>query len=261
MPAKIVEHFIVILLHLSAAAFYAAAMLRGQTAAQNTKPAATKPSADIIFLAAAMLLHALGLAINYQSYPRWDIGVGASLFALFAAAPCRALTRPGIIRISLLLFVALASLAPLAAQTNNPPPGGLSLAHALLAMASYALALATMLLWLELHLSEKIQRITGQAAPPLLQQEAACFRWLAVSFALLTLTLLSGLIASDGYALTHKNLFAALTWLVFAVLLLGRYLRGWRGRRAKAGFAAGFVFLLLSYFGSAFVLQIILQRS
>lgn len=250
-----------ILLHLSAAACYAAAMLRAQTHAPNTTPKPhQQPSADIIFLAAGMLLHTAALAVGYQSYPRWDIGVGASVFALFAAAPCRALTRPGIARIILMLFVALASIAPLAAQADNPAPGGLSLAHALLAMMAYALALATMLLWLELHISEKIQRKSGQAAPPLLQQEATCFRWLFVSFVLLTLTLLSGLLASGAFALTHKNLFAALTWIVFAVLLIGRHLRGWRGKSAKAGFAAGFIFLLLSYFGSAFVLQIILQR-
>ena len=242
-----------ILLHLSAAACYIAALLRA--------PAAKKTAADILFLAAGILLHSAALAINYLAHPRWDIGIGLSLVALFAAAPCCYLTRPGMTRRLLLFFILLAMFAPLAAQADNPAPGGLSLAHALLAIAAYALSLATMLLWLELHLSEKLQRTAANASPPLLSQEAECFRWLAWSFALLTLTLLSGLIASGAFALTHKNLFAALTWLVFAVLLMGRHLRGWRGRRAKAGFAAGFVFLVLSYFGSGFVLQIILQRS
>ena len=256
-----------ILLHLSAAACYAVAAWRATARAG----VGAYRGADAVFLAAGMLLHAFALAADYREHPRWDIGVGLSLLALFAAVPGRAITRAGVARVVLMLFVLFASLAPLISQSDRPAPDGLSLAHALLAMTAYAFSLATMLLWLELHLSEKMQRMFGggdvaDAAPPILSQEAACFRWLAVSFVLVTLTLLSGAIAAsadggDIFALTHKNIFAALTWLVFGVLLLGRKFFGWRGGRAKAGFAAGFVFLLLSYFGSRFVLQVILERS
>ena len=256
-----------ILLHLSAAACYAVAAWRATARAG----VGAYRGADIVFLAAGMLLHAFALAANYREHPRWDIGVGLSLLALFAAVPGRAITRAGVARVVLMLFVLFASLAPLISQSDRPAPDGLSLAHALLAMTAYAFSLATMLLWLELHLSEKMQRMFGggdpaTAAPPILSQEASCFRWLMVSFVLVTLTLVSGAIAAranngDIFALTHKNIFAALTWLVFGALLLGRRFLGWRGARAKAGFAAGFVFLLLSYFGSRFVLQVILERS
>lgn len=218
-----------------------------------------------------MLLHAAALFANYQARPRWDVGIGLALLALFAALPGRMLTRPGAARLLLFVLVLLGSFAPAAVQTDWPAPGGFSLAHALLAMMAYAFSLATMLLWLELHLSEKMQRMFGggkesETAPPLLSQESACFRWLAVSFVFVTLALISGAVAAhiaggDILALTHKNLFAALTWIVFFTLLAGRRFYGWRGRRAKAGFAAGFVFLLLSYFGSRFVMQIILERA
>jgi ABC-type uncharacterized transport system permease subunit len=48
---------------------------------------------------------------------------------------------------------------------------------------------------------------------------------------------------------------------VFAALLVGRHLRGWRGRRATRWLYAGAVLLLLGYAGSRFVLEVLLQRA
>jgi ABC-type uncharacterized transport system permease subunit len=44
------------------------------------------------------------------------------------------------------------------------------------------------------------------------------------------------------------------------VLLWGRHQLGWRGKTANRWILTGFAFLLLSYFGSKFVLEIILDR-
>jgi ABC-type uncharacterized transport system permease subunit len=65
-----------------------------------------------------------------------------------------------------------------------------------------------------------------------------------------------------GKALTfnHKTLFAFLSWVIFAALLTGRHLRGWRGRLALRWTLAGFATLLLAYVGSRFVLEVILGR-
>jgi ABC-type uncharacterized transport system permease subunit len=95
--------------------------------------------------------------------------------------------------------------------------------------------------------------------------ESLLFRVIHVAFVLLTLTLISGIAFSEalfGKALTfnHKTVFAILSWLIFAVLLLGRHLRGWRGRTALLWTQAGFVALLLAYVGSRFVLEVILGR-
>src|SRR4030095_15289323 len=84
-------------------------------------------------------------------------------------------------------------------------------------------------------------------------------RFLAHLPPLLTLTLLSGIFFSEtlfGKALTfnHKTVFAILSWLIFAALLIGRHLRGWRGQLALRWTLAGFVALLLAYVGSRFVL-------
>ncbi|MEO8718960.1 MAG: cytochrome c biogenesis protein CcsA, partial [Burkholderiales bacterium] len=104
------------------------------------------------------------------------------------------------------------------------------------------------------------------ALPPLLTLERLLFRMIAAAFALLTLTLASGIVFSEslfGRALRfdHKTLFAVLSWATFAVLLAGRYLYGWRGRVALRWTLSGFVMLLLAYVGSRFVLEVILGRS
>lgn len=101
--------------------------------------------------------------------------------------------------------------------------------------------------------------------PPILTMEALLFRMLQLAFALLTLTLGSGLLFSEtlfGKALTfdHKTLFAFVAWGVFAILLLGRHFYGWRGRKAQKWLFTGFVILLLAYVGSRFVAEVVLGR-
>jgi ABC-type uncharacterized transport system permease subunit len=59
----------------------------------------------------------------------------------------------------------------------------------------------------------------------------------------------------------HKTLFSVLAWLTLAVLLVGRYVYGWRGRTALRWTIAGFILLLLAYVGRSFVLEVLLGRS
>ena len=60
--------------------------------------------------------------------------------------------------------------------------------------------------------------------------------------------------------LAHKTVLSIIAWAVFAILLWGRHRLGWRGRTAIGWTVAGFVLLILGYFGSKFVLQIVLHR-
>jgi ABC-type uncharacterized transport system permease subunit len=59
---------------------------------------------------------------------------------------------------------------------------------------------------------------------------------------------------------THKTVFGILSWIIFAALLAGRALYGWRGRVAMRWTLAGFLALVLAYIGSRIVLEFILQR-
>ena len=53
---------------------------------------------------------------------------------------------------------------------------------------------------------------------------------------------------------------AIIAWAIFACLLFGRWRFGWRGRLAARYTIAGFVVLACAYFGSKFVLEILLGR-
>ena len=101
--------------------------------------------------------------------------------------------------------------------------------------------------------------------PPLLAMEALLFRMIGAGFALLTLALGSGIAFSEDIfghpaPLTHKTIFALLSWCIFAALLVGRHLRGWRGRIALRWTLAGFLTLFLAYIGSRFISEVILGR-
>jgi ABC-type uncharacterized transport system permease subunit len=59
----------------------------------------------------------------------------------------------------------------------------------------------------------------------------------------------------------HKTIFSLLSWALFAVLLMGRYWRGWRGKSVLRVTLFGFLCLLMAYVGSRFVLEVLLHRS
>ncbi len=102
-----------------------------------------------------------------------------------------------------------------------------------------------------------------RALPPLQTMEALLFQMIGIGFFLLTLALVTGAIfLEDIFAqhLVHKTVLSVLAWGVFAILLWGRWQFGWRSRVAIRWTVSGFLFLLLAYFGSKLVLELILNR-
>jgi ABC-type uncharacterized transport system permease subunit len=153
--------------------------------------------------------------------------------------------------------------------------------HLVLAMIAYSLFViavlhATLMALAERRLHHVPHGAAGQEGvgplegplsrlPPLLTLERLLFRVIALAFAFLTLTLITGVLFSEtvfGRALRfdHKTVFAILSWLTFGALLVGRHFYGWRGRTALRWTLGGFVLLLLAYVGSRFVLEVVLGR-
>lgn len=143
-------------------------------------------------------------------------------------------------------------------------------AHLTISLAAFSLFTiaslqALMLSVLERRLRQGPLPVFLQSLPPLLTLERLLFRIIAVGFVLLTLTLASGMLFSEelfGQPLrfTHKVVFAMAAWLIFAALLAGRSIYGWRGRVALRWTLAGFMALVLAYIGTKFVLEILLHR-
>lgn len=107
--------------------------------------------------------------------------------------------------------------------------------------------------------------VSASWQPPLLTMEKLLFQIILIAFVLLTLTLLTGVIFSETLfnrplLLTHKIIFAFLSWGIFLILLIGRKIYGWRGRIAIRCTLIGFFVLLLAYVGTKFVLEVILHR-
>ncbi len=101
--------------------------------------------------------------------------------------------------------------------------------------------------------------------PPLLTMERLLFRMLGLGFALLTVAVGSGAFFSEAlfgkpFTLDHKTVFALASWIIFATLLVGHHLWGWRGKRALRLTLSGFGLLVLAYVGSRFVAEVILGR-
>lgn len=140
--------------------------------------------------------------------------------------------------------------------------------HILLSITAYAVlavgAAQAILVSIQRHyLQNKQPRGFIRALPPLTSTESLLFSLLTVGFVLLTLSLLSGFVfLEDMFAqqVVHKTVLACLAWVIFAVLLFGRWRFGWRGKRAVRWTLGGFALLLVAYFGSKLVLELILQR-
>ncbi len=102
-----------------------------------------------------------------------------------------------------------------------------------------------------------------QILTPLESLESGCFHSILAGFALLTLALVSGAFFVENLFaqhLVHKVALAIVAWIVFGILLLGRWRLGWRGRKALRWTLAGYLLLGLSYFGSKLVLENLLGR-
>jgi ABC-type uncharacterized transport system permease subunit len=177
------------------------------------------------------------------------------------------------LQIFILGYAAALVLTPLLFPSVNPLPhtdlAGFRV-HLLLSLAAFSLLTIASLQALMMAALER--RLHGgalppylQSLPPLLSLEQLLFRIIGAGFLLLTLTLASGMLFSEEIfdrplQFTHKVVFGILAWIIFAALLAGRQIYGWRGRIALRWTLAGFMVLVLAYIGSKFVLEVLLQR-
>jgi len=140
--------------------------------------------------------------------------------------------------------------------------------HLLLAIVAYSLVSvaavqALLLAYQDRQLRRK--RLGGivRALPPLQTMEALLFQLIGAGFFVLSLAIVSGAMFVGGLFaqhIAHKTILSLLAWLILAVLLWGRWRFGWRGRVAIRWSLGGFLTLMLAYFGSKFVVELILRR-
>lgn len=142
--------------------------------------------------------------------------------------------------------------------------------HFALGLSAYGMfAAAVVHAWMMTRTEHDIRLAhEGSSGLPLLTLERLTFRFVAAGFVLLTATLVAGALFGEAlygqshteWRWDHKRVFAVLSWLTFATLLVGRSQWGWRGRRAVRVLYIGAGLLLLSYAGSRFVLEVLIGR-
>jgi ABC-type uncharacterized transport system permease subunit len=140
--------------------------------------------------------------------------------------------------------------------------------HVVIALFAYSVLSIAAVLAILLAVQERALRThrPGRlilALPPLTQTEGLLFRLIGLGFALLSMTLLSGLLFISNIRaqhLIHTTVLTIIAWLIFGLLLFGRWRYGWRGKQAVRLTLTGMATLGLAFFGSKFVLELLLHR-
>ena len=134
------------------------------------------------------------------------------------------------------------------------------LSYSTLAVAAFQ---AVLLAWQERKIKHHRPASLIKAFPPMQTMEKLLFEFLWAGLILLTLSLTTGFVyLNDMFAqhVAHKTILSVLAWCIFSTLLIGRHILGWRGQTATRWTLAGFACLMLAYFGSKFVLDMIINR-
>jgi ABC-type uncharacterized transport system permease subunit len=100
--------------------------------------------------------------------------------------------------------------------------------------------------------------------PPLETIEQLMFEMIWTGLVFLTLSIGSGFFFLSDFSepgILHHTAITLAAWIVFIILAWGRYQLGWRGAIASRWTLFGFVLLVLGYFGSKLVLEVVLGRS
>ena len=222
----------------------------------------------------ALLLHAL-LTLSQAGFPgALQLPFFVSLSAMGATVVAIQLLlclkwQAAYLGIAVFPIAGICAIAVLLAGSSSATLATHVQLHVLFSMTAYAMlalaALQAMLVAAQRHFLNQ-HRPGGliRSLPPLTSTETLLFVLLGTGFLLLSLALASGFISLDNMFaqnVAHKTILSCLAWVIFAVLLFGRWRFGWRGQRAVRWTLVGFVVLVVAYFGSKFVLELLLDRA
>jgi len=222
----------------------------------------------------ALLLHLGATIIPLMQGGQPDFSLfkaGSAFFLVLSALVWTASWRWPMSNLLLIIYplsvvsILVASFIPLNPKSDVALNWGIGL-HILCSILSYSIltiaavqAAALSLLIRQL----KQRRFSGivDIMPPLQTMEDLLFRLIWTGEILLALAIFSGALFLDNIFaqhLVHKTVLSIVAWLVFAILLWGRHQQGWRGLTAIRWTLSGFGLMILAYFGSKFVLEVLL---
>ncbi len=122
--------------------------------------------------------------------------------------------------------------------------------------AAFALACGVGIMYLLQEHYVKSKHLGGlfQRLPSLQSLDYINYRLITIGFPFLSLAIISGALWAEsawgGYwRWDPREVWALITWLIYALILHARLLAGWRGRRASILSIIGFVSILVAFFG------------
>jgi ABC-type uncharacterized transport system permease subunit len=229
----------------------------------------------ILVTAPAVLLHAIATYLQVHTSEGVYLGFFAAaslitlLMVLFVMLAAIRLPVQNLM-ILVLPIGALAVLASLLGQTGfqsmeSPPPA--LVVHILFSVFAYSIlfmaACQSVLLAYQEHALKAHSPIGAlRVLPPLETMESLLFSLLWTGIITLTAAIATGFIFLDNMfaqRVVHHTVLAIASWLVYAALLTGRHFFGWRSSTATSWTLVAFALLILGYFGSKFVMEILLE--
>ena len=226
------------------------------------------------FALGALLVHGIGVFGVIFSATGYHLGLFKVLSMIFWVVNLIVLTsslKKPLHNLFIFLFPlsALAVAVSLFSTSPATPYSAISVeivSHIFLSFLAYSLLTiatlqALLLAYQNYQLRHKHPMGMTRLLPPLQTMETLLFELLWVGEILLTLSIVTGfLFLDDLFAqhLVHKTVFSLLAWAIYAILLWGRHRSGWRGSQAVRWTLGGFAALMLAYFGTKVVLEIIL---
>jgi len=230
----------------------------------------------LLVAAAALLLH----LVNVVTILRTDAGYDFSFFHIFTLfswvmstiVVLSSLKKP-LENLFLILFpiavvsIVTSSLLPSSSQPLSDLGAGVAL-HIILGIVAFSLitiaAIQSLLVaWLNRELKQHHFNPALRHIPPLQTMEALLFEIIRFGFAALLAVVVTGFVFMENMFdqhLVHKTVLTLISTAVFGVLIWGRHLRGWRGKIALRWILSGYIVLFFAYFGSKFVLELLLGR-
>lgn len=202
-----------------------------------------------LYASASLFSWLIALLLLAVSFAKPVLNAAAGLF------PVAALT--------LLLVVGLPSTAH---QEGLTPGITVHILTSTLAFSLFAIAAMQAMLLARQNQALRRHHTRGivQVLPPLTTMERILFELIWAGMLLLTASIVSGMIFLDNLFaqhLVHKTVLSFAAWIIFALLLTGHHIFGWRGAKAVRWTLGGCALLLLAYFGSKFALEVVFNRA
>jgi len=235
---------------------------------------ALKPWCQVVWLL-AIVMHGLYLYLPLFSHEglRLDIVSAGSQVAwltsliLLVTTFARKIEILALFVLPLALFFIILGLIELNTPKSVQINGALG-SHILFSLLGYStLFLATLQALLLSAQSKQLHNHHPggviRSLPALQDMENLLFRLILTGVILLSAGLLTGFIFLDdlfGKQVLHKTVLSITAWVVYTTLLIGRWRHGWRGRKAIMWTIIAFVLLILAFFGSKFVQEVLLSK-